>query len=64
MGFGKVPHGDTVALDTTMSGAEPTDEQIDKTQYEPSPSASHGVRNVEAITLTWTKKTLAAAFIR
>jgi hypothetical protein len=41
------------------------DEAINKVEAATSPdqNAQNGVRNVEAVTLTWTKKSLASAFV-
>ena len=58
-------HADNIAMDMAAVAAHSADDHtIDKTLYEPALDAQNGVKDVEAVTLTWTKKSLFAAFIR
>lgn len=56
---------DSIALDVArVSPQTDRDPDIAKDIHEPSAEAQRGVRDVEAVTLTWTRKSLIAAFLR
>lgn len=56
---------DAIALDVTETpGRSDHEADIDKSTYEPTAEAQQGVRDVEAVTLTWTRESLITAFLR
>lgn len=57
-------HQESKKIPNTFDGIDEDDAVLKvEAATTPNANAQQGVRNVEAVTLTWTKSSLAAAFI-